>query len=115
MKADRFMMLSLMATIGVASSAGGQGPQLAPPAFKDLKWRSIGPAIFGGRILDIEVARIKGQADQIYLIAENGGVFKSGNGGLSWTPMFDGVNTMMSMGDIAISRSSPNTVWVGTG
>ena len=25
------------------------------------------------------------------------------------------MNSMMSMGDIAISKSSPNTVWVGTG
>jgi photosystem II stability/assembly factor-like uncharacterized protein len=99
----------------IVARALAQGPQLSPPLFKDLKWRSIGPAIFGGRILDIEVARIRGQPDQLYLIAENGGVFKSVNGGLSWAPVFDGVNSMMSMGDIAISNSSPNTVWVGTG
>ena len=103
MNRSRFVVLSLLATVGLASAAASQGPQLAPAVFKDLKWREIGPAIFGGRILDIEVARIRGQPDQIYLIAENGGVFKSTNGGLSWTPVFDGVNTMMSMGDIAKS------------
>ena len=45
-------------TTAIAAPAFAQGPQLAPPLFKDLKWRSIGPTIFGGRILDIEVARI---------------------------------------------------------
>ena len=79
-----------VATTAIAATAFAQGPQLAPPLFKDLKWRSIGPSIFGGRILDIEVARTRGQPDQIYLIAENGGVFKSTNGGLSWAPVFDG-------------------------
>ena len=67
-------------TTSIVARALAQGPQLSPPLFKDLKWRSIGPAIFGGRILDIEVARVRGQPDQLYLIAENGGVFKSVGG-----------------------------------
>src|SRR5262249_4825128 len=54
-------------------------------------------------------------ADRIYIIGENGGVFRSTNGGTSWTPVFDGVNSMMSMGDIAVSPSQPDIVWVGTG
>jgi photosystem II stability/assembly factor-like uncharacterized protein len=92
-----------------------EGPRLAPPAFSSLRWRSIGPAIFGGRINDIEVARIAGQPDQIYVLPENGGVFKSTNEGASWTPVFDGVNSLMSMGDIAVAPSNPNIVWLGTG
>jgi hypothetical protein len=45
-----------------------RGPQLAPPLFAGLTWRSLGPPIFGGRILDIEVARAAGQPDQIYIL-----------------------------------------------
>jgi photosystem II stability/assembly factor-like uncharacterized protein len=91
------------------------GPRLTAPVFAGLRWRSLGPAIFGGRINDIEVARVAGQPDQLYVLPENGGVFKSTNEGASWTPVFDGVNSLLSMGDIAIAPSNPNVVWLGTG
>jgi photosystem II stability/assembly factor-like uncharacterized protein len=42
-------------------------------------------------------------------------VFKSTNQGTSWTPIFDRVEAMMSIGDIAVAPSNPNVVWVGTG
>ncbi len=99
----------------VTAAAFAQGPQLAPSLFSDLRWRSLGPTIFGGRVLDIAVARIHGQPDQVYIVGENGGVFKSTNAGISWTPVFDGVNSLMSMGDLAVAPSSPNTIWVGSG
>ncbi len=98
-----------------AAPRSADGPQLAPAPFADLRWRSIGPAIYGGRVVDIDVARVAGQPDAIYALAENGGVFKSTSDGASWTPVFDGVNTMMSMGDIAVAPSNPNVVWLGTG
>lgn len=100
-----------------AGSARSQtnGPQLAPPLFAGLIWRNLGPALYGGRIIDIDVARIPGRADQIYVLPENGGVYKSSDNGVSWTQVFGNENTMMSMGDIAVAPSSPNTVWLGTG
>ncbi|HYV99077.1 MAG TPA: hypothetical protein VE967_16595, partial [Gemmatimonadaceae bacterium] len=91
------------------------GPQLAPPLFKDLAWRSIGPASVSGRIEDIAVGRAPGQPDQIYVAGASGGVFKSTNGGTSWTPVFDHVNALMSVGDVAVAPSNVNIVWVGTG
>jgi photosystem II stability/assembly factor-like uncharacterized protein len=91
------------------------GPRLAPEPFSALRWRNIGPAVFGGRFTDIAVARTRGQPDQLYIAASTGGVFKSVNGGISWTPVFDAVNAMMSMGDLAIAPSNQNIVWVGTG
>jgi photosystem II stability/assembly factor-like uncharacterized protein len=91
------------------------GPQLAPAVFKDVTWRSIGPAAVSGRIDDIAVGRSPGQPDQIYVAGATGGVFKSSNGGTSWTAVFDAVNGMMSIGDIAVAPSNVNVVWVGTG
>jgi photosystem II stability/assembly factor-like uncharacterized protein len=93
----------------------GAGPQLAPSLWSSLRWRNIGPAIFGGRITDIEVVRRSGQPDQIYILPENGGVMRSTNGGTSWTSLFDDVNSLMSMGDIAVAPSNPNVIWVSTG
>src|SRR5215471_11352557 len=80
-----------------------------------LRWRSIGPAATGGRVDDFAVARIPGAPDAIYVATASGGVFKSTNQGTSWTPVFDGVDAMMSIGDVATSPSNASIVWVGTG
>ena len=84
----------------------------APQLTADLQWRAIGPAITGGRIDDIAVD--ESHPDTIYVGAATGGVWKTVNGGTTWTPIFDDYGTT-SIGDIAISRSNPNIVWVGTG
>src|SRR5687767_2593898 len=86
-----------------------------PPVFDKLAWRNLGPTNMGGRVDAIAVGRTRGQPDQIYITASSGGVFKSTNGGTSWTPVFDDVKGSMSMGDVAVSKSNPNIVWVGTG
>src|SRR5207249_4348381 len=91
------------------------GPQLAPAPFARLTWRNIGPTALGGHIDRVVVARVRGQPDQIYVAGPTGGVFKSTSGGLTRTPVFDEVNAMMSIGDVAVAPSNPNTVWIGTG
>jgi photosystem II stability/assembly factor-like uncharacterized protein len=80
-----------------------------------LRWRSIGPANTGGRVDDVAVARVPGLPDAIYVATASGGIFKSTNQGTSWTPIFDRVDAMMSIGDLAVSPSHPNIVWAGTG
>src|SRR5580765_7289432 len=90
-----------------------------PPAAVDpsllgaLHWRSIGPANTGGRIDDFAVARAPGQPDAIYVATASGGVFKSTSQGTTWTPIFDRVDAMMSIGDIAVAPANPSVVWVG--
>ena len=97
-------------------SSGAQTLATIDPALlAPLRWRSIGPANTGGRIDDIAVARMAGQPDAIYVATASGGVFKSTNQGTSWTPIFDRVDAMMSIGDVAVAPSKPNVVWVGTG
>jgi photosystem II stability/assembly factor-like uncharacterized protein len=98
------------------SSSGAQAPATIDPALLgSLRWRSIGPANTGGRIDDFAVARVPGQPDAIYVATASGGVFKSTNQGTSWTPIFDRIDAMMSIGDIAVAPSNPSVVWVGTG
>jgi len=102
------------------SAAGGSAQSPAPARVDsallgNLRWRSIGPANTGGRIDDFAVARVPGQPDAIYVATASGGVFKSTNQGTSWTPIFDRVDAMMSIGDIAVAPSNASIVWVGTG
>ncbi|MGZ8792980.1 MAG: WD40/YVTN/BNR-like repeat-containing protein [Thermoanaerobaculia bacterium] len=76
-----------------------------------LRARAIGPAVMGGRI-----AAIDGTADSpatIYIGAASGGVWKSTDHGTSFKPVFD--QHIQSIGAVAIDKSKPETVWVGTG
>jgi photosystem II stability/assembly factor-like uncharacterized protein len=75
-------------------------------------WEFAGPVNVGGRVTDIEFDPSNNQI--VYLAAAFGGVFKSNDGGLNWTPVFDN-EISLSIGDIAIAPSNPNIIYVGTG
>jgi photosystem II stability/assembly factor-like uncharacterized protein len=77
-----------------------------------LRFREIGPATMGGRIDDIEA--VPSDPRIIYVGTAAGGIFKSVNGGTSWTPIFD-KEDVSTIGDIAIAPSDPSIIWAGTG
>ncbi len=78
----------------------------------NLSWRSIGPANMGGRVSDIE--GVPGNPNLVYVATGAGGIFKTTNGGVDWTPIFDR-QTSISIGDIALEPGNPDVIWVGTG
>lgn len=77
-----------------------------------FRWRNIGPANQGGRIVDIEAE--EKDFSHVYIATGSGGVWKSENAGTSWIPIFDDYATA-SIGDIALFQPNPNIIWVGTG
>lgn len=77
-----------------------------------LSLRSIGPAVMGGRIDDVEV--VESSPWIIYVGAASGGLWKTTNNGTTWNPVFDRQATS-SIGDVALAPSDPEVVWVGTG
>jgi photosystem II stability/assembly factor-like uncharacterized protein len=116
MRLVRSLALFYFIILGLTGPGHAQSTAtVAPALLGNLQWRSIGPANTGGRIDDFAVARVPGQPDAIYVATASGGVFKSTNQGTSWAPIFDRVDAMMSIGDIAVAPSNPNVVWVGTG
>jgi photosystem II stability/assembly factor-like uncharacterized protein len=83
------------------------------PALLDgLKARAIGPAAVSGRISAIDA--VHADPNHIVIGAATGGVWISGNGGLTWTPVFD-EQGVASVGAVAINQSNPDVIWVGTG
>lgn len=82
------------------------------PALKQMKARSVGPAVMGGRITAIDA--VVSNPDIVYVGAASGGVWKTENAGGTWIPVFDEQSTI-NIGSIAIQQSNPNIVWVGTG
>jgi photosystem II stability/assembly factor-like uncharacterized protein len=89
-----------------------QSAEQAGKLFEKFLWRAIGPALMGGRTVDIEA--VEKQPWIIYAAIGPSGVWKSENAGTTWEPVFFKENTV-SVGDIAIAQSSPNIIWAGTG
>ncbi|HWY40689.1 MAG TPA: hypothetical protein VNX27_07820 [Chthoniobacterales bacterium] len=103
-----------MATVfGIASARGGEEakPSNLPALESILRWRNVGP-YRGGRTRAI--CGVPSQPNVFYMAPVNGGVFKSTDYGRTWQPVFDDQPTA-SVGAIAVSVSSPNIVYVGSG
>ena len=101
----------LVLAIGGAVAAAPAEPAVSPKLFSALRWRSIGP-YRGGRVL--AVAGVPGDPFTYYFGGVAGGVWKTTNGGLSWSPMFD-KQDIASIGALAVAPSDPNVVYAGSG
>jgi photosystem II stability/assembly factor-like uncharacterized protein len=87
-------------------------PQLTDVLFKNLKARSIGPAVIGGRVSDI--ALDPHNPFVFYVGLAHGGVFKTEDNGVSFDPIFD-KQPVLSIGAVAVAPSDSTVIWVGTG
>jgi photosystem II stability/assembly factor-like uncharacterized protein len=80
--------------------------------FQTLTARALGPSTMSGRITAIEGIVTSDQLN-LYVGTAGGGIWKSQNGGVSFSPVFDKYN--QSIGAIAIDKTNPRTVYAGTG
>jgi photosystem II stability/assembly factor-like uncharacterized protein len=80
--------------------------------FRELRFRSIGPAVMGGRLHD--VTALPNDPSHVIIATATGGLWKSTNHGTTWAPIFDGQPTA-TFGVITIAPSNPNILWAGTG
>jgi len=96
-----------------------------------LDWTEVGPkpiGILGGSETHNDAAGMPpysgrvsaiatdpSNADVVYLGAAAGGIWKSTDGGTSWSPKFPTNQGSFAIGAIAVDPSNPQNVWVGTG
>ncbi len=80
--------------------------------YANLRYRSIGPAIAGGRVT--AVAGSDRDAQLYYVGGADGGIFVTHDGGASWHPVFDR-QPVAAIGVIALDARDQNVIWVGTG
>ena len=114
------LALALATVANAQSKTDAKTPAAAPTdtgkaitkAVAGLKLRSIGPALTSGRVADIAID--PSDKRTWYVGAAAGGVWKSTNGGISFSPIFDGQGSF-SIGAVTIDHANPNVVWVGTG
>jgi len=76
--------------------------------------RNIGSATMSGRIAAVSAAHTKNGETVLYIGAASGGVWKSTDGGTTFTPKFD-KQPVQSIGSIAIDPKNTDSVWVGSG
>ena len=110
-RASLVSVLVLSAAMLPATTAAAQAP-IPPAAVSGLPLRSIGPALMGGRIADVAVH--PRDRHTWYVAAGSGGVWKTTNAGVTFTPIFD-AQPSYSIGAVAIDPAHPEIVWVGTG
>jgi hypothetical protein len=104
-------------TPSALSSSATPTPSPTPPPlndalFKNLKARSIGPAVMGGRVSDIAID--PHNPFVFYVGLGHGGVFKTNDNGVTFEPVFD-KQPMLSIGAVAVAPSDFDVIWVGTG
>lgn len=78
----------------------------------NIKFRSVGPTVMSGRVVDIDVCPT--DPTKFYVAYASGGLWKTVNNGMSFTPVFDNED-VLSIGDIAVDWKNNETVWIGTG
>ena len=76
-------------------------------------WQYLGPTNVTGRATDVAVADSARRA-RIYAAFATSGVWPSDDRGATWRAIFEH-QPSTSIGDIAVAKSNPDIVWVGTG
>lgn len=100
-----------------AAPAAAGAPAAAPDpfsaaTFSEFRLRAVGPALMSGRISAIAVHPEDRQT--WYVGVASGGVWKTTNAGITFTPVFQN-DASYSIGAVVIDAAHPNTIWVGTG
>jgi photosystem II stability/assembly factor-like uncharacterized protein len=101
----------VFATIVVMLTATAFAQRVPAEMMNGLKWRLIGP-FRGGRV--VAVAGVSGDSTTFYFGAVNGGIWKTTDAGVVWTPIFDN-QPVASIGALAVAPSDPKIIYAGTG
>jgi photosystem II stability/assembly factor-like uncharacterized protein len=103
---------ALAAVLLAAAATRVQAQLPVATEFDALHFRSIGPATMSGRISDVAVYE-KNPA-HYYAATAHGGLWKTTSNGAMWTPLLQHEG-LLSLGDVEISQTNPDLVWVGGG
>jgi photosystem II stability/assembly factor-like uncharacterized protein len=108
---------SCAAVVAAALAVGGRAPLAQASGydalfFKALQWRNVGP-VRGGR--SIASAGSPSRRAEYFFGAAGGGLWKTADGGQTWSPVTDGQITSSSVGAVAVAETNPDVVFIGMG
>ncbi len=106
------MRALVFCTIGLLVSLPSLAQSPSDNIAARFPWRNIGPATMMGRISCIDAWNDDYRT--VLIGTASGGVFKSENGGITFTPIFENYGSQ-SIGAVAFFQDDPSIIWVGTG
>jgi len=95
-----------------SGALAAQERSLVAEDLASLRPRNIGPAIMSGRIVDLAVVEMDPKV--FYVASATGGLWKTGNNGVTFTPLFTEEN-VHSIGAVAVHQVDTSLVWLGSG
>src|SRR3954463_13792996 len=111
MKTFTFARLALAGAVVLPASLSAQSA-LTADQLKPIQVRSIGPGLVTGRVADIEID--PKNPNTWYVATAFGGVWKTVNRGVSFTPIFDEYGAFNNC-CIVIDPKNSDVLWLGTG
>jgi len=111
MKVHRSSII-LLVLLGISGGTSLLKAQSVAEEFDSLHFRSIGPATMSGRISDLAV--YEANPAIYYAATAHSGLWKTTSGGALFEPLFQDEG-LIALGDVAISQTDPDLVWVGAG
>ncbi len=108
---SRFCRLLLVLFASLALNLFSAAQAVPPELFSGLQWRMIGP-FRGGRV--VAVTGVAGNETTFYFGSVCGGIWKTIDAGITWTPIFDG-QPIASIGALEVAPSDPRILYAGTG
>ncbi|HSG07371.1 MAG TPA: hypothetical protein VLA36_03370 [Longimicrobiales bacterium] len=103
---------AILALVAVPLSFESLAGQSQADALRAIHFRSVGPTNMGGRVTDVD--GIPGDPKIFYVSGADGGIFKTTNGGTTFTEIFND-QPFYSIGALTVAPSDHNVLWVGTG
>ncbi|MBM3414289.1 MAG: glycosyl hydrolase [Bacteroidetes bacterium] len=107
-----FVKLTLCTLVNTSLEAQVKLAELNSSYFQSMGARNLGPSTMSGRITSIVGAVQEGQVN-LFVGTAGGGIWKSLNGGYTFTPVFD--KYCQSIGALALDPKSPRTIYAATG
>jgi photosystem II stability/assembly factor-like uncharacterized protein len=98
--------------LGFGALAPGAAAQAPAVDTSQLTLRRLGPAVMGGRVVDLAVR--EDRPSTFYVATASGGLWKTTNNGTTFEALFQN-ERVVSIGALALAPSDPEQLWVGTG
>ncbi|HVL66233.1 MAG TPA: hypothetical protein VM364_03100 [Vicinamibacterales bacterium] len=111
-KRQTSILIVAMAMAAAALPSGQGQDRLNEQALKGLELRSIGPGFVTGRVQDVKID--PKNPNVWYVVSAFGGLWKTENRGISFTPIFD-EGPSFTLCCIVIDPKDSNVLWLGTG